>query len=106
MRSRCWLLLLFCACIPAELIDPAEPTQTGKTDPMRERGAKSFEQRQRDCWDMPNAQACYDVGLNYELGLAVPIDRSTAIEYYVKACELSKDPEHCKAAKRTQQKNP
>ena len=24
-----------------------------------------------DCWEMPNAQACYDVGMNYEMGLAV-----------------------------------
>jgi len=93
-----------CDQIPIELPEPpAEPKQQGKENPMEARGARSFEQRQSDCWDMPSAQACYEVGLNYELGLAVKANRDTALEYYDKACGLERQPDHCQAAERLRQ---
>lgn len=87
-------------CIPKELVDTSPPKQTEKVNPLSADGAKSFEQRQRDCWEMPNAAACYEVGMNYELGANVAQDDATAHEYYAKACEISQDPEHCSAAER------
>jgi hypothetical protein len=100
MRTTLLLAMALAGCIPAELIDPAEPKQVGVHSSMSKRGAKSFAQRQRDCWDMPNAEACHEVGLNHELGLAGPSDRGRALEYYDKACAISQDPEHCDAARR------
>jgi len=94
------LATMVAGCLPAELVTPGEPTQSGKANPMLARGADSFAQRQRDCWDMPSAQACYEVGLNHELGLTGQPDRNTARDYYDKACAISSDREHCNAAKR------
>ncbi len=91
-------LLWLPACLPAELT-PAEPTQQD-AHPMTARGERSFAQRQRDCWDVPNAQACYEVGLRYELGLVGKPDPALAFDYYLKACEIGSDAEHCQAAKR------
>jgi TPR repeat protein len=107
---RAWLAvvgitLLSSGCIKEEWVDAKEPTQGGDEHAMTKRGGVAFDQRKNDCWDMPNAQACYDVGLNYELGLAVKPDAKTALEYYDKACELDKQPEHCDAAKRMRAKN-
>ncbi len=94
------LFCLDCSTVSVEFIEPEPPTQQGKENPMQDRGARSFDQRQTDCWDMPSAQACYDVGLNYELGLVVEPNRATALEYYDKACSIERQPEHCEAAKR------
>ena len=106
---RAWLaiigvVLATTGCIKEEWIDSKEPTQGGDEHSMTKRGGIAFDQRRGDCWDMPNAQACYDVGLNYELGLAVKPDPKTALEYYDKACQLEKEPEHCKAAERMRAK--
>ncbi|MEZ4440155.1 MAG: SEL1-like repeat protein [Polyangiaceae bacterium] len=90
--------LLTAACLPKELVDTREPTQTERENPLASMGKKDLDQRQRDCWDMPNAAACYEVGMSYELGTTVPKDASKAHEYYAKACEISRDPEHCRAA--------
>ena len=98
------LCCLACSSRAVELIDPAPPKQQGKVNPMLARGARSFDQRQRDCWDMPSAQACYEVGLNYELGLAIKPNRATALEYYDKACGIERQPEHCEAAARLRHK--
>jgi TPR repeat protein len=84
----------------ADLLNAEAPRQQPAGNPMAERGAQDYEQRQRDCWDMPNAQACYEVGLNYELGLTTAPDRAKAGEYYKKACDMDHDAEHCAAAKR------
>ena len=93
-------------CIPHELVDTSPPKQTEKVNPLSADGAKSFEQRKRDCWEMPNAAACYEVGMNYELGANVDPDDATAHEYYAKACEISQDPEHCAAADRMASASP
>ena len=87
-------------CGAEALLGIESPTQSGKVNPMTKRGAKSFDQRKRDCREMPNAQACYDVGMNYEMGLAVEPNVTTALEFYDKACELDKQKEHCEAAAR------
>ncbi|MBW2459718.1 MAG: SEL1-like repeat protein [Deltaproteobacteria bacterium] len=107
MATTRWLglmvsLVVAAACTKSQLklIEPGEPKQQGKENPMKARGARGFDQRQQDCWDMPSAQACYEVGLNYELGLAVKANRATALEYYDKACGLEKHPDHCQAAER------
>jgi TPR repeat protein len=94
------LCCLACSTVSLELIEPAPPKQQGKDNPMQARGERSFDQRQTDCWDMPSAQACYEVGLNYELGLATKPDRATALEYYDKACRIEGQVEHCEAAER------
>jgi TPR repeat protein len=83
-----------------EVFNADEPKQSGVNNSMAKRGAKDFEQRKRDCWDFPSAFACYEVGLNYELGLTVEPDRKMAIEYYDKACSLEKQRDHCDAAAR------
>jgi TPR repeat protein len=88
------------ACLSADLIDPAEPKQTEKVNPLSRDGARNLEQRKRDCWEMPNAAACYEVGMNYELGTNVERDKAQAHEFYDKACGISDDPEHCSAAGR------
>lgn len=93
-------LVAACSTVQIELIEPEEPKQKGKGNPLEARGARDYEQRQRDCWDMPSAQACYEVGLNYELGLAVKANRATALKYYEKACGLDQHPDHCEAAER------
>lgn len=90
--------LWLAACLPAEMT-PAEPKQQD-THPMAARGEKSFAQRQRDCWDMPSAPACYEVGLKFELGLVGKPDPKQAFDYYLKACEIGSEAEHCEAAKR------
>jgi TPR repeat protein len=97
--------LLVTGCLKEEWVDAKEPTQGGDEHAMTKRGGVAFDQRKSDCWDMPNAQACYDVGLNYELGLVVKPDIKTALEYYAKACQLDKEPEHCSAAERMRSKN-
>ena len=61
---------------------------------------RGFAQRQRDCWDMPNGRACYEVGMDYELGVSVKKNKPEALKYYQKACELDKKDDYCKAAKR------
>jgi TPR repeat protein len=105
-RHALWLTVLaLSACGGADLLGVEEPTQVGVVDPIRERGAKSFDQRKRDCWEMPNAQACYDVAMNYEMGLAVDTDLKVALEFYEKACELEKQKEHCDAAERARDKH-
>lgn len=81
-----------------KVFDASAPGQKGHNNPTHEMGADSFEQRQKDCWDMPNAAACYEVGLNYELGISVTQDRKEALSYYEKACDISDDPDHCEAA--------
>ena len=91
---------LAAGCLPPALVDTSPPKQTEKVNPLGADGAKSFEQRKRDCWEMPNAAACYEVGMNYELGANVEQDDATAHEYYAKACAISQDPEHCSAADR------
>jgi TPR repeat protein len=93
-------------CLSSELVDTSPPKQAGKVNPLSAEGAKSFEQRQRDCWEMPNAAACYEVGMSYELGTNVDKDVGSAHEYYAKACEISDDPEHCSAADRMAAKTP
>jgi TPR repeat protein len=93
-------LLFVTACGGSDLLGIEAPKQSGKVNPMTERGARGFEQRKKDCYEMPNAQACYDVGLNYEMGLAGEPDPKLALEYYDKACELEHQEEHCEAAKR------
>ncbi len=93
-------LVAACSAMSLDLIEPAEPKQQGRGNSMEARGARGFQQRQRDCWDMPSAQACYEVGLNYELGLAGKANRTTALQYYDKACGLDRQPEHCEAAER------
>ena len=109
MQTLAPFLLTLCGaalsgCGAADLLDIQEPTQKGKVNPMTKRGAKSIEQRKRDCLEMPNAAACYDVGTNYEMGLAVEPDATTALEFYDKACELEKQKEHCDAATRMRAK--
>lgn len=99
-RATLCALMLAAACGGGDLLGVEAPKQRGNVNPMRERGAKSFEQRKKDCWDMPSAQACYDVGMNYEMGLAVDPDAAVALEYYDKACELERQKEHCDAAAR------
>jgi TPR repeat protein len=99
------LLLITVLVLPAcrtanNLFYDAPPKQSDHA-PLGGRGTRSFEQRQADCWDMPNAQACYEVGMDYELGLRdAKRDKKKALEYYDKACSLEKDPEHCEAAER------
>lgn len=87
-------------CLPSGLVSTAPPKQAGKVNPLDAEGAKSLAQRERDCWEMPNAAACYEVGMNYELGANVEKSNATAHEYYAKACEISDDAEHCSAADR------
>jgi len=94
------LVGLAAACLPKDLVDTSPPKQTERVNPMSAAGARDLEQRKRDCWEMPNAAACYEVGMNYELGTNVDKDVGSAQEYYAKACEISKDPEHCSAADR------
>lgn len=111
IHPRAIVIILFgstlaAGCIPPELVDTSPPKQTEKVNPLSAGGAKSFEQRKRDCWEMPNAAACYEVGMNYELGANVDQDEDTAHEYYAKACEISEDPEHCSAAERMASKSP
>ena len=98
--------LLCAACGGPDVFGVDEPKQQGKVDPMAERGAKSFKQRQKDCWDMPSAQACYDVGMRYEMGIAGEADAELALEYYDKACSLEKQKDHCEAAERMRGKAP
>lgn len=81
-----------------KVFDASAPGQKGHNNPTHQMGADSFVQRQKDCWDMPNAAACYEVGLNYELGISVTQDRKEALSYYQKACDISDDPDHCDAA--------
>ena len=97
---------LAAGCLPPELVDTSPPKQTEKVNPLSAGGAKSFEQRKRDCWEMPNAAACYEAGMNYELGANVDPDTGAAHDYYAKACEISQDPEHCSAAERMASKTP
>jgi TPR repeat protein len=73
-------------------------TSTPQQAPVVAQDDGNFAQRQRDCWDMPNAKACFEVGMNYELGVTVPRDKKEAKKYYVKACELDKRDDYCKAA--------
>jgi TPR repeat protein len=96
------LLLLVAACgsSPRQLVNTDEPKQTSDQGALTQKGARSFEQRQTDCWDMPSAEACYEVGMGYELGLYGERDAKTARQYYQKACELERQPEHCNAARR------
>lgn len=94
------LCVALSACGAGELLVFEDPKQAGKVNPMKDRGEKSIEQRERDCWEMPNAQACYDVGMSYEMGLAVEADPQKALEFYDEACELEKQKEHCEAAER------
>lgn len=98
--SLCAFILAAAACGGGDLLGVEAPKQKGSVNPMRERGEKSFEQRKRDCLEMPNAQACYDVGMNYEMGLAVDPDREVALEFYDKACALEHQKGHCDAAAR------
>ncbi len=87
-------------CSGSDLLGVEPPKQRGSVNPMAERGRDSYEQRQRDCYEMPNAAACYEVGMNYEMGLATEIDIPRAIEFYDKACSLESQKEHCDAAER------
>ena len=48
------------------------PVQKGAQNPLDKMGAEDLAQRQQDCWDMPSAHACYEVGLAYEMGLNGP----------------------------------
>src|SRR5262245_46278982 len=96
----CWLALALAGCAGSDMFNSDEPKQRGYVNPMAKRGAKDLEQRKKDCWDFPSAQACYEVGLDYELGLTVPQSRESAIQYYDKACGLEKQREHCEAAAR------
>jgi TPR repeat protein len=91
--------LLGCGA-PQDVLGGLEPTQSSDQGAIGEKGTVSFEQRQRDCWDMPNAEACYEVGMEYELGVHVKRNRKTAREYYRKACDLDHNAEHCQAAER------
>ena len=106
MNRLALLLLLMTpvACGGGDLLGIEAPGQKGKVNTMTERGAESFDQRKKDCWEMPNAQACYDVGMNYEMGLAVEPDTTVALEFYDKACELEKQKEHCDAASALREK--
>jgi len=100
--SPYWTLCcaLSCASTP-ELLSTEPPKQSGKDNSaLSQQGEEGFEQRQRDCWDVPNAEACYEVGMSYEQGLRGERDPKKAREYYGKACELERNPEHCDAAKR------
>jgi TPR repeat protein len=96
------LLVCLCCtgCLSSDLISTAPPKQTEKVNPLGAEGEKSLRQREKDCWEMPNAAACYEVGMNYELGTNVEQDDRKAYEFYAKACEISDDPEHCAAADR------
>ena len=97
------LLTLFASlagCGSSPLFDAPPPKQQARDNPLAARGKKSFEQRKRDCWDMPSARSCYEVGMNYELGLSEERNKATALKYYEKACQLEKLPEHCAAARR------
>ncbi len=84
----------------AELFRNDAPTQTGSLTPLGGGGKRSYKQRLRDCWDMPSAQACYEIGLSYELGITVRADKAEALRYYDKSCGLERQPEHCEAATR------
>ena len=98
--AGCAALTSCVALTSCKLIDAPPPRQTERVNPVAESGARDFAQRKRDCWDMPSAVACYEVGLNFELGLTVETDREEAAKYYAKACELDREPDHCKAARR------
>lgn len=105
-RAR-WVMTVAALLIPpaasgcdAAMFQPDTPVQKGVSSPMDKAGAESYAQRQRDCWDMPSAHACYEVGLGYELGLNGPENHREAKRYYDKACGLDSDPEHCEAAER------
>jgi TPR repeat protein len=104
---RSWALLvslaMTAACV-SDLITVEAPKQAPQQNPLAARGQSSFEQRRRDCWEMPSAQACFDVGLNYEMGLVVAVDVTTALEFYDKACSLEKQDEHCQAAQRLRER--
>lgn len=99
------VLFVACAAMTActaanELLAIEEPKQKGTANSVGKRGEADYEQRRKDCWDMPSAEACYEVGLDYELGLSTTRDPKKAAEYYTKACELEKQEEHCEAAAR------
>jgi TPR repeat protein len=110
MRPRPWhalVLLAFASACSAsrDLLEFDAPKQKGMSNSYSKAGHDDYQQRQKDCWDMPSAAACYEVGLNYELGLTDPKDLTKAQQYYDKACELEKQPEHCDAARRLREKN-
>jgi TPR repeat protein len=111
MRPWLWCglaLALFAtvACSASEdLLNFEPPKQKGLANSQNKAGQEDYQQRERDCWDMPSAQACYEVGLNYELGLTDPQDLGKAQQYYDKACELEKLAEHCDAATRLRNKH-
>ncbi len=89
-----------------ELFRNEPPDQTDSLNPLGGAGNRSYKQRVRDCWDMPSAQACYEVGLSFEMGITVPADRAEAVRYYDKACGLERQTEHCQAAERLRKKAP
>ena len=93
-----------CNTTTEEMFRADEPQQQGKGNPLSKAGAKDQEQRQRDCWDMPSAQACYEVGLAHELGLSTEVNLVEAQRYYDKACGLDHNEEHCEAAERLKKK--
>lgn len=82
------------------------PKQRGKSNPVNRDSKRRFRQRARDCYEMPSAKACYDLGLNYELGLATPVDVIESRKYYKKACEIDKRKEHCEAFERMRSATP
>jgi TPR repeat protein len=84
----------------ADPLGVAEPKQRGVVDPMSDRGRRAYDQRARDCFEMPSAQACYDAGMSYELGIGRDADAQKALELYDRACELERDDEFCGAAAR------
>ncbi len=94
------LLVGLAACGGSDLLGIEPPKQKGNVNPMAERGQAGFDQRTKDCYDMPSAAACYEVGTNYEMGLAAEPDEKKALEFYTRACELESQAEHCDAAKR------
>lgn len=97
MHRSIFVLVTLTSCAA---IDAPPPKQTERVNSLTDSGSRDFDQRKRDCWDMPSANACYEVGLNYELGLTVEADRAEAAKYYAKACDLDREPDHCKAARR------
>ena len=83
----------------SDILGVEAPKQTERVNPMSERGKESFDQRQKDCWEMATAAACYEVGMNYEMGLAVETDLKKAVEYYDKACALEQQKETLRRGK-------
>ncbi|MEM9876580.1 MAG: hypothetical protein AAF928_16920, partial [Myxococcota bacterium] len=44
------------------MFETRPPKQSSTVHPTQDMARRGFTQRQRDCWDMPNAAACYEVG--------------------------------------------